>query len=138
MSENKPKRKGRGNIDNLVFNDQRTPEQIKANAIKAGKASGEARRKRRTMREWAKALADMPATARGLHGEPIDADYAGAVVLEQYRKAVTEGDTGSAKFIAELLGEMVQKIEHTGEGVIVQVTDKVLAQEIAKAIDNKR
>lgn len=137
MSENKPKRKGRGNIDNLTPNSQRTPEELREQTRKGGIASGEARRKRRTMREWAKALADMPTTARGLHGEEIDADYAGAVVLEQYRKAVTEGDTGSAKFIAELLGEMVQKIEHSGEGVIVQVTDKVLAQEIERAIASK-
>lgn len=137
MSEKQPKRKGRGNIDNLTPNSQRTPEELREQTRKGGIASGEARRKRRTMREWAKALADMPTTARGLQGEEIDADYAGAVVLEQYRKAVTEGDTGSAKFIAELLGEMVQKIEHSGEGVIVQVTDKVLAQEIEQAIASK-
>lgn len=137
MSENKPKRKGRGNIANLIPNPQRSPEELKEQSRKGGIASGEARRKRRTMREWAKALGDMPTTARGLHGEEIDADYAGAVVLEQYRKAVTEGDTGSAKFIAELLGEMVQKIEHSGEGVIVQVTDKALAQEIERAIASK-
>lgn len=137
MSENKPKRKGRGNTENLVPNSARTPEELREQTRKGGIASGEARRKRRTMREWAKALADMPTTARGLHGEEMDADYAGAVVLEQYRKAVQEGDTSSAKFIAELLGEMVQKIEHSGEGVIVQVTDKVLAQEIERAIESK-
>ena len=138
MSEKQPKRRGRGNPDNLIPNSQRSPEELKEQTRRGGIISGEARRRKRSMREWAKALADMPTTARGLHGEPIDADYAGAVVLEQYRKAVTEGDTSSAKFIAELLGEMVQKIEHSGEGVIVQVTDKVLAQEIAKAIDNKQ
>lgn len=138
MSEKKPKRKGRGNPDNLIFNSQRTPEELREQTRKGGIASGIARRKRKTMREWAKAFAEMGTNAKGLNGEEITADYAGAVVLEQYRKAVKEGDTSSAKFIAELLGEMVQKIEHSGNGVVVQVTDKVLAQEIAKAIDNKR
>lgn len=128
----------RGNKKNLINNADLTPEQRKANASKAGKASVEVKRKRKTMREWAKAFAEMGVNAKGLNGEEITADYAGAAVLEQYRKAVKEGDTSSAKFIAELLGEMVQKIEHSGNGVVVQVTDKVLAQEIAKAIDSKQ
>lgn len=122
---------------NLIPNSERTKERVLEITKMGGIASGVARRKRRSMREWAKAFAEMETDAKGLHGEEITADYAGAVVLEQYRKAVKEGDTTAAKFVAELLGEMVQKIEHTGNGVVVQVTDKVLAQEIAKAIDGK-
>lgn len=128
----------RGNKNNLIDNAKLTPEERSASARRAGKASAEAKRKRRTMREWAKAFAKMGVNTKGLNGEEITADYAGAVVLEQFRKAVKEGETSSAKFIAELLGEMVQKVEHSGTGVVVQVTDKVLAQEIAQAIDNKK
>lgn len=124
----------KGNPKNLIKNSDLTPEQRKEKTSKAGKASVEARRKRKTMREWAKAFASIGTNAKGLHGEDIDTDYAGAVVLEQFRKATKEGDTASAKFIAELLGEMVQKVEHSGNGVVVQVTDKVLAQELVKAI----
>lgn len=126
---------GKGNISNLVNNADLTPEQRKESASRAGKASVEAKRRRKSMREWAKALAEMGTTAKGLDGEPIEADYAGAVVLAQYRKAIKDGDTASAKFLTELLGEMVQKIEHSGNGVVVEVTDKVLAQELLKAID---
>lgn len=126
------------NTQNLKPNSERTPSEVKELTSKAGRASGEARRRRKTMREWAKAFAEMGVNTKGLNGEEITADYAGAVVLEQFRKAVKEGDTSSAKFIAELLGEMVQKVEHSGTGVVVQVTDKVLAQEIAKAIENKQ
>lgn len=125
----------KGNPKNLIKNADLTPAQRKENASKAGKASVEVRRRRKTMREWAKAFASMDTTARGLHGEEIDSDYAGAVVLEQFRKAINDGDTASAKFVAELLGEMVQKVEHSGNGVVVQVTDKILAQELIKAID---
>lgn len=128
----------RGNPKKLIPNSERSPQELKEQTRKGGIASGIARRRRKTMREWAKAFAEMGVNAKGLNGEEITADYAGAVVLEQYRKAVEEGDTASAKFVAELLGEMVQKIEHSGNGVVVQVTDKVLADEIAKAIENKQ
>lgn len=138
MAEKKAKRKNHKGSENLVPNSERTAERLKEMTRAGGIASGEARRRKRSMREWAKALGEMPTNAVGLDGEPIDADYAGAVVLEQFRKAVKDGETSAAKFIAELLGEMVQKVEHSGEGVIVQVTDKVLAQEIAKAIDEER
>lgn len=138
MAEKKAKRKNHKGLENLVSNTDRTAERVKEITRAGGIASGVARRRKRTMREWAKALGEMPTNAVGLDGEPIDADYAGAVVLEQFRKAVKDGETSAAKFIAELLGEMVQKVEHSGEGVIVQVTDKVLAQEIAKAIDEER
>ena len=121
--------------ENLVPNSARTAERVKEITSMGGKASGEARRRRKSMREWAKAFASMDTSTKGLDGEPIEADYAGAVVLAQFRKAIKEGDTASAKFVAELLGEMVQKIEHTGNGVVVQVTDRVLAQELLKAID---
>lgn len=121
---------------NLIPNSARTPQELEAITRKGGIASGEARRRRKSMREWAKAFAEMGTSARGLQGEEIDIDYAGAVVLEQFRKAIKEGDTTSAKLIAELLGEMVQKIEHSGNGVVVQVTDKVLAQELMKAIND--
>ena len=121
---------------NLIPNSARTPQELEAMTRKGGIASGEARRRRKSMREWAKAFAEMGTSARGLQGEEIDTDYAGAVVLEQFRKAIHDGDTTSAKLIAELLGEMVQKIEHSGNGVVVQVTDKVLAQELIKAIND--
>lgn len=126
---------GKINVQNLKPNSERTAEQVKALTRKGGIASGESRRRAKSMREWAKALGKMPIDTRGLKGEAIEADYAGAVVLEQYRKAI-EGNPQSAKFIAELLGEMVQvqKIDHSG--VVVQVSDKELAKDIAAAINN--
>lgn len=47
------------NAENLIPNSERTPSERRANAIKAGKASGKARRAKRTMREVANLVLDM-------------------------------------------------------------------------------
>lgn len=47
------------NIENLIPNSERTPSERRANASKAGKASGKARRAKRTMREVANLVLDM-------------------------------------------------------------------------------
>lgn len=46
----------RGNIDNLIKNEDLTPEQRRENARKAGLASAAAKRKRKTLREELLAL----------------------------------------------------------------------------------
>lgn len=50
----------RGNPKNLVPNEARTPKERQENARKAGKASGEARRRKRDMREAANQLLNIP------------------------------------------------------------------------------
>lgn len=52
------------NIDNLVPNEDRTPEERRANARKAGIASGVARRKKRDLREACLAMLDMDVTTK--------------------------------------------------------------------------
>lgn len=47
------------NAENLIPNSDRTPSERRANASKAGKASGKARRAKRTMREVANLVLDM-------------------------------------------------------------------------------
>lgn len=46
------------NEDNLIPNSERTPSERRENARKAGKASGEARRKKADMRKLAKMILD--------------------------------------------------------------------------------
>lgn len=46
----------RGNINNLIKNEDLTPEQRRENARKAGMASAEAKKKRKTLREELLAL----------------------------------------------------------------------------------
>jgi len=47
-----------GNINNLVPNEERTPEERRANARKAGQASGVARRKKADLRKAAQQILD--------------------------------------------------------------------------------
>lgn len=57
--------------------------------------------RRRTMREWAKALGAEEITNKT--GETLSRDA--VVILQQYQKAM-KGDTKSAEFLAKLLGEL--------------------------------
>lgn len=48
-----------GNINNLIPNSERTPEELREITRKGGIASGEARRKKKTMRETLKMCLEM-------------------------------------------------------------------------------
>ena len=56
------------NAENLIPNSERTPSERRANASKAGKASGKARRAKRTMREVANLVLDMSVS----NGKKVD------------------------------------------------------------------
>ena len=96
------------NAENIKkANEERTPEQWKAIAKKAGKASGEARRKKADLRTAAQAVID---------GEYLDADgdnLSGAelLVLSLFKIAVDPKNKGAAvqsfNTIARILGQDV-------------------------------
>ena len=99
-------------LKNLVSNADRTPKQRRENASKAGKASGIARAKRRTMRESLFELLSMPMKKGSLSG-PVDsvAGFKDANVSLHTRilvgiavKAV-KGDVRAAEFIRDTIGE---------------------------------
>lgn len=50
----------RGNVNNLIPNTERTPEELREIARKGGIASGEARRRKKSMRELAQKIAESP------------------------------------------------------------------------------
>ena len=104
------------NEQNLIPNEARTPEERRENARKAGKASGIARRKKRTMREVAEMVATMelkdPKMLSALHAagfqDPItneDAAFFGLL-----RKAQT-GDPSAMKLLAEMRGQYSTRVE---------------------------
>lgn len=104
------------NEQNLIPNEARTPEERRENARKAGKASGIARRKKRTMREVAEMVATMelkdPKMLSALHAagfeDPItneDAAFFGLL-----RKAQT-GDPSALKLLAEMRGQYSTRVE---------------------------
>lgn len=92
------------NEQNLIPNEQRTPEERRENARKAGVASGEARRRKRDMAEIARAVLEQQVT------DVADYDY-GAVPITaatvadllfavQANKAL-KGDTNAAKLVLD-------------------------------------
>lgn len=102
---------GKRNSDNLIPNYERTPKEREEIARKGGIASGEARRKKKTMREWAEVFGAMPFKVRNADGSETETDYDGAVMSAIYQRAITEQDVRSAEFIAKLKGELEVKIK---------------------------
>lgn len=102
---------GKGNINNLIPNSQRTPEQIHAMTVAGGIASGVARRAKRDMVNTMKLLLDT---------DSIDedtgklADTRTLLSVAQIRKAL-KGDTKAFNAIIGVIGEKVaDKHELTG------------------------
>lgn len=101
---------------NLVPQSERTKSEQKRIATLGGKASGEARRKKRTMREIAEMVATMelkdPKMLAALHAagfqDPITNDDAAFFGL--IRKAQT-GDPSAMKLLAEMRGQYSTRVE---------------------------
>lgn len=114
--------------DNLIPQSMRTKDEQKEIARQGGVASGESRRRRKSMREWAEVFGAMPVKIKTPDGQLTDTDTLGNIIAAQMAKA-TKGDTKAAKFIAELLGEMEKTVNVKTPAPLV-ITDKE-----AKAID---
>ena len=94
------------NEQNLIPNSQRTPSERRANARKAGIASGKARRKKKTLRELIELYGSQPSVA-----EPnLTNDE--KLILAQYRQAA-KGDTKAAAFIRDTKGEKPHDVLET-------------------------
>lgn len=78
---------------------------------KGGIASGEAKRAKKTMQDFAKALLDATTTLK----DGSQKENREMLVLAQFKKAVQDGDLNSAKWLTELVGEAPAKaLELTG------------------------
>ena len=93
---------------NLIPNSARTPEQLRAQTSRAGKASGEARRQRKKFRESLLTIlaldVDDPELYAKLVALGLDPTRQTAIDLAQVRKAA-QGDTDAARFIRDTVGE---------------------------------
>ena len=100
---------------------------------KGGRASSEAARRKRTMREWAELMGSLP-MKKGKTTDPKAADgikesnltLDGAIIAAMYSKAA-KGDVRAAEYLAKLKGQ-------TSEDVVVHIdamaemdTDQLLA-----------
>ena len=91
---------GKGNINNLVKNEELTPEERRRNASKAGKKSGEVRAAKKTMREMLDYLLEKQVENK--HGEKITTRE--AILIAAVAKA-GKGDIKAIEFIRDTIGE---------------------------------
>lgn len=100
-----------GREENLIPFDQRTEEEHRRIASMGGKASGAARRRKRSLREAADYYLSLPAKDRrtvnalvkkGLEEEEIDNQM---VVVASMTSMASKGDTKAAKLIFDLMAD---------------------------------
>lgn len=99
------------NKQNLIKNEDLTPSQRRENARKAGKASAEAKRQRRTLKEQMELLLSLPvkdeSTKSFIESLGIDSDVINnsmAITLSMYQEAL-RGNTKAYELIRDTLGE---------------------------------
>ena len=105
------------NEQNLIPNEARTPEERRENARKAGKASGVARARKRTLRELAEIIGSMPTKnpktiaimeKAGFKPEEMTNDMATMLAMQLKSQA---GDVSAAKLLAEMRGQYSTRVE---------------------------
>lgn len=112
------------NPQNLIKNEDRTPSERRANASKAGKASGEARRKKRDLRQAIEILLDTE--IKGKNGDIKSG--AEAIAIAQFQKAL-KGDTRAFEVIRDTAGQKpVEKVmvAEVDNDVISEIENMVL------------
>lgn len=113
------------NNENLIPMTELTEAEQREMARKGGIASGEARRRKKTMREWAEVLGQCKMTLKMPDGSELAADINAAVVLKQMNKAINKGDTNAAAFLMRLRGEDVQRHEVIDEEKQVAIREQI-------------
>lgn len=109
------------NEKNLIPNSERTPEERRRNAAKAGRASGKARRAKKTLRENMELILSLP-VKDGRKKEKLEElgigtdDMSNAMVIAAalFRKAAG-GDVSAVKELRDLIGETLLPAAPEGE-----------------------
>lgn len=130
-----PREKGYGN---LIPMNQRTKEEASALGKKGGIASGEARRRKRSLRQAADLYLSLPVADKRLYNRlarryiaPEDIDNQMAVIVG-LTKAAAAGDARAASVLAKLLGEETPP-KDTGEETLAKAAQ--LLEGIDSAIE---
>lgn len=98
------------NEQNLIRPEDLTPSERRESASRAGKASGEARRRKKDMKQKMKALLELPAAANdreqleALGISPDDMDNEMVLVMSMFLSAA-QGDTKAFDRVMQLLGK---------------------------------
>ena len=118
------------NEQNLTATPIRSTEEAQRKGRAGGKASGAARRRKKTMREWAQIFGETPVKVKLPDGKEADATVLGQIVAAQMAKA-SRGDTKAAKWVSDLLEET----QAAAEGVTIVVKSAGEAKKIQDIAD---
>ena len=108
------------NEDNLIPQSERTKEEQREIARKGGIASGEARRRRKSLAEVLRAELDKP-VAEG--SEMTKQEYIVASMVLNMKDNFRPKDI---KVLCEILGELKQKVEVDNKGGVVLLPESVI------------
>ena len=99
------------NEKNIIPNSERTPEERREIAAAGGRASGESRRRKKSLREAAELYLSLPVSDKRAWNklardgvDPEDVDNQMAIIAGLTIKAV-KGDAKAAKLLFELVGD---------------------------------
>lgn len=99
------------NEQNIIPNSERTPEERREIAAAGGRASGEARRRKKSLREAAELYLSLPVADKRAWNklardgvEPEDVDNQMAIIAGLTIKAA-KGDAKAAKVLFDLIGD---------------------------------
>lgn len=93
------------NLKKGIDTQFRSGEEAAEQGRKGGVASGESRRRKRTLKEIAIMLADEKIPMPQPDGTTKELTYDVALIQTMYRNAIIKGDVQAAKLIQNLLGE---------------------------------
>lgn len=125
------------NEHNLKPNSARTPKEREALARKAGIASGEARRRRKQLREDLLVMLDEEVEFKTKDGQTVKATVQAGVARNLIKQA-SEGNLKAIELMAKLTGEFEArvKLEGTVEQVQVVVQDSETASALQRILNN--
>jgi hypothetical protein len=107
------------NLKGHEFTTDQSREEAARNGQKGGIASGEARRRNRTLRELAQIISEKKVNMPMPDGTTEEMTYDAALIQSMYQKAIAKGDTKAATFIAKVLGEIEDKHVVEGNGTVI-------------------
>lgn len=117
------------NEENLIPNKNRTPDERRELAQKAGIASGEARREQRKLKE----LIDIAMAKELKNKETGESATRKEITAIQLANKCVNGDLKAIKLVAQLTGELVTKSEVTGKDgkeLFAGLTDEQLEERV--------
>lgn len=115
----------RGNIDNLIPNTERTAEEIRRNCSKAGKASGESRRRKKELKECLEILLEKEVVNND--GNTISG--AEAMAAKAFQLAL-KGDMRAWEIVRDTAGQKPV------EKVMVSDVDASVIEEVERMVDS--